>query len=73
VDELADQYIQEHMNKEYRWVRILPSNGAQLHLTNGTITHQMKQQVKEAKVIGNQIKYLCKKNEWNQQTYEIIA
>jgi hypothetical protein len=61
ADKLADQYVQDHMNKEYRWVRILPSNEVQLHLATGTITHQMKRQVKEAKVIENQIKYICKK------------
>jgi hypothetical protein len=52
---------------------MFPSNGVQLNLPTGTITHQIKQQVKETRLLDNQIKYLCKKNEWNQSTCETIA
>jgi hypothetical protein len=33
----------------------------------------MKRQVKEAKILEQHIVYLCKKNEWEQPTFEMIA
>lgn len=73
ADQLADQYIQEHWDDEYRWVSILPTSGAQLNLNKGTITYQMKKQIKEAKNVKQQIEYLCKKNQWEHPTYEMVA
>jgi hypothetical protein len=74
ADKLANQYIQDNPNKAYKWVNMLPTNGAQLHLKTGTITHQTKEQVMEARNVRKQVSYdLCKKYDWESTTFETIA
>jgi hypothetical protein len=73
ADELADQYIQANMDKDYRWATLLPSSGVNLNMETGTITHDMKRAVKEARILEKQSMYLCKKNNWDSETFETIA
>jgi hypothetical protein len=73
ADRLANEYIQANQDKEYRWVTLLPTSGAQLHLPTGTITYQMKKQVKEAKTSPQLKAHMCKKNGWEPAILEMIA
>jgi Reverse transcriptase-like len=73
ADRLANEYIQNNMTKDYCWATLLPSSGVHLNSNKGTITHNIKREVKEARIIEKQIQYLCKKNKWEQETFETIA
>jgi hypothetical protein len=73
ADKLANEYIQDHPNKDYTKAKILPSSGIQFHLPTGTITNQLKRQMKEARRQETHIQYLCKKNGWDKATFDSIA
>jgi ribonuclease HI/predicted RNA-binding Zn-ribbon protein involved in translation (DUF1610 family) len=73
ADKMADQYIQDNWNKEYRWVSMMPTSGVQFNLPNGTITYQLKKQIKEASTTKQQTEYLCKKFGWEHPTFDLIA
>jgi hypothetical protein len=73
ADRLANEYIQQHWDKEYQHVRLLPASGIQLQLKQGTITYHHKRRIKEASVEENQRKHLCKKTGWSQETFDTVA
>jgi hypothetical protein len=48
-------------------------NPAQCHINGGTITHQLKQTILEARAQQNHKKFLCKKHQWDEQAFNDIA
>jgi hypothetical protein len=73
ADKLANEYIQDHPTKNYTKANIFPSSGIQFHLEKGTITNQLKRNMKEARRHAPHVKYLCKKNGWDEEKFDTIA
>ena len=72
ADEQATQYISHHPDIEYRYVPLIPSNGAQLNLQDGTITSNIKQALRHAHTMIPLRHALCQKFEWNLHTFNDI-
>lgn len=72
ADKLAEQWLQQHQDFDHSQVPILPTSGCQLHLTPGTITHNLKQELVQARTANNLRKHLCKKFEWDDATFEDV-
>ena len=48
ADALANAYVQQNPTKDYTRAPMLPANGAQLHLPQGTVTFQLKTAIQKA-------------------------
>jgi hypothetical protein len=72
ADKLAGEYIQQHYNDEYGIVPLLPTSGAQLNMEEGTVTHQIKRTVMQARSKRDHKAYLCQKNAWTPTKFNTI-
>ena len=64
ADALATQYIHNYPNQDHTRVPILPANGAQLELLDGTVTYNLKQALRHARTSLPLQLHLCAKHQW---------
>jgi hypothetical protein len=72
ADKLVGAYIQTHEDDQYSIAPLLPTSGAQLKMKGGTVTHQLKQTVTQARSKQIHKQYLCKKNNWTPTDFQTI-
>ena len=73
ADKLAGEYIDQHMDKHYSRVPILPTSGIQLQLPAGTVTYNTKRELSEARTAEPLAAKLRCDNDWSQETFDDIA
>jgi hypothetical protein len=71
VDDLADEYLQSHQ-VDHSKVPLLPTTGCQLHLTQGTVTRDIKTELKLARTVPPMKEKLCLLNHWSQEEFDSI-
>lgn len=73
ADELADRYINTHPNRDYSQAHVFPANGALLELPGGSVTHNIKRELKEARTRPMLEQYIMKKEFWTEETFHKVA
>jgi hypothetical protein len=73
ADKLADEYLTIHPDSlPFTHVPMLPTSGCQLQLSKGTVTYNIKQEVKLARTAPPLKRKLCHKNAWDETTFNDI-
>jgi hypothetical protein len=72
ADWLANSYLSEDPIIDFSTVPILPTSGCQLNLEKGTVTFNLKQQLRMATSIPPLRAKLCKKHDWSHDTFDNI-
>ena len=73
ADQLAADFIQQHPDFDYSRVPLLPSSGCQVELPKGTVTHNLKLELKHARTAPLLEAKLKHRNNWDDDTFESIA
>jgi hypothetical protein len=72
ADWLAEEYLTENPTLDHSRVPILPTSGCQLFLSHGTVTHNIKQEVKNARAAPPLKARLCRRHDWSDDEFEDI-
>jgi hypothetical protein len=72
ADNLAEQFLRDHPDLDYKHVPLLPTSGVQLDLPKGTITSQLKRVIQQTRPGYDLEDHLCKKHGWDQETLQSI-
>ena len=72
ADELANIYLEDHPDLDHTRVPILPTSGCQLDLDKGTITYNLKRELKYARSAKQLKRKLMNRDEWDESTFDDI-
>ena len=72
ADRLANRYLQDHPDKNYSRVTMMPVTRVQLHLPDGTITRKVKTVLRVARHGPPLEKKLMKDKGWTQETLDDV-
>ena len=72
ADKLADEYLKQNPDVDHTKVPMLPTSGCQLHLSHGTVTHNLKLAMTHARTIPPFKKKLCSKHAWSEEDFDDI-
>lgn len=70
-DDLANEYLQSHQ-LDHSKVPLLPTTGCQLHLAQGTVTRDIKNELKLARTVPPMKEKLCHRHGWSQEDFDNI-
>jgi hypothetical protein len=72
ADELANTHLTEHPDKDCSTVPMLPANGIQLHLPEGTVTHHMKRELRNARTKDALVDLILARTGWTERTFDEV-
>ena len=72
ADKLADDWLTSHPEFDHGKAPLLPTSGCHINLPYGTITHNLKHELKLARSVPDHTNYLMEKYSWEQSTFDDI-
>ena len=72
ADTLANEYLTSNPTINFLQVPMLPTSGCHLQLAKGTVTYNIKHEVKLARTTPPLKKKLCAQHAWDDETFEDI-
>ena len=72
ADELAEKQFRLFPQTNHSTVPLLPTAGCQLHLAQGTSTHDIKRELSMARAVPPMKAKLCHKNAWSEEEFQEI-
>ena len=72
ADQLANEYLTSNPTVNFSNVPMLPTSGCHLQLKKGTVTYNIKHEVKLARTTPPLRKRLCSKHAWDAETFDDI-
>jgi len=72
ADKLAERHFQQFPMMDQSMVPLLPTAGCQLHLAQGTTTHDIKRELSLARAVPPMKAKMCHKNAWSEDEFDRI-
>jgi hypothetical protein len=72
ADDLTNDYLNDNPTLDHSRVPLLPTTGCQLHLSQGTVTRDLKKELKLARTVPPMKKELCHRYNWSEEDFDGI-
>lgn len=72
ADHLASAFLRDNPDLQYHECILLPTSNCQLHLKEGTVTFNLKRELRLARTTKPMQEHLCKRNQWTETVFRTV-